>query len=81
MGSELDGAERVIGKRWIKPKSSPISMIFCPSKAISVCDVDCISIGLGSYTIDDAGGFCLPRSCFTNEMSAVLQGSSLRLRG
>ena len=71
----------IIGKRWIKPISSPLSIIFCPSDAISMSDVDCISIGLGSYTIDEAGRFCLPCSCFTNEISATLQGSNLRLRG
>ena len=36
----------------------PLSIIFCPSDAISASDVDCISIGLGLYTIDDAGHFC-----------------------
>ena len=79
--SELEGAGSGNGKRCSKPMSSPLSIIFCPSDLISAPDVDCISIGLGSYTIEDSGRFCLPCSCFTNGMSAILHGSSLRLRG
>ena len=79
--SELEGAGRGNGKRCSKPMSSPLSIILRPSDAISASDVDCISTGLGSYTIEDIGRFCLPCSCFTNEISVTLHDSSLRLRG
>ena len=78
--SELEGAGSDNGKRCSKPMSSPLSVIFCLD-LISAPDVDCISIGLGSYIIEDSGRFCFSCSCFTNGMSAILHGSSLRLQG
>ena len=79
--SELEGAGSDNGKRCSKPMSSPLSIIFCPINLISAPDVDCISIGLGSYIIEDSSRFCFSCSCFTNGMSAILHGSSLHLRG